>query len=472
MAASRWGFRTLAAWLVLSGLALPVGPTVSSSRASVGLTSVRSFLYQLQDIDLSTIGDSCYDLIVIDYSSDGSEEGEFTSSEIEALADSPGGAKIVLSYMSIGEAEDYRFYWQAGWEPGDPSWLDEENPNWPGNYKVHYWEAEWQGIILEYADRLIDAGFHGAYLDLVDAYEHYESQGRPTAAEEMVAFVDAIRAHTAIRDPDFLILVQNAAELVDSFPGYLATVDGIGQEDIYYGYLGDDVMTPLAVTSEMESHLGVFLASGDVVLTIDYATTPAHIDDAYAKSQSKGYIPFVTVRNLDELTVNPGHDPCAEASAAVFRVDADGRAFSDATVHAASLQVGAADVAEWVTVSAVAEAGDVLEHDPFRPGGYRVTRLPCSELVAGVVSTEPGIVLGASGPRPEKAPIALIGIVPVRVTAEGGSIKPGDLLVSSSAPGHAMRWSGPDPCPCALVGKALEPMTTDRGLIRVLRTAH
>ncbi len=273
---------------------------------------VGSFLYQLQVIDLAEIGRTCYDLIVIDYSSDGGEEGEFTAAEIEALADSPGGPKIVLAYMSIGEAEDYRFYWQAGWKPGDPSWLDEENPEWRGNYKVRYWEAEWQEIVLEYTDRLIDAGFDGAYLDLVDAYEYYEDRGRATAATEMVAFVGAIRAHAAIRDPGFLIVVQNAAELAVAFPEYVRIVDGIGQEDIYYGYVADNVMTPPDVTSVMESLLDLFLAAGKLVLTVDYATTRRHVDDAYAKSRAKGYIPCVTTRDLDELIVNPGHDPCGE----------------------------------------------------------------------------------------------------------------------------------------------------------------
>jgi len=273
---------------------------------------VRSFLYQLQDIDLAEIGRTCYDLIVIDYSSDGGEDGEFTAAEIEALADSPGGPKSVLAYLSVGEAEDYRFYWQAAWKPGDPTWLDEENPEWRGNYKVRYWEAEWQGVVLEYTDRLIDAGFDGAYLDLIAAYEYYEDRGRATAAAEMVAFVGAIRAHAAVRDPDFLIVVQNAAELADAFPEYASLVDGIGQEDIYYGYAGDDVVTPAAVTSAMESYLDLFLAAGKLVLTIDYATTTRHIDDAYAKSRANGYVPYVTTRALNEPIVHPGHDPCGE----------------------------------------------------------------------------------------------------------------------------------------------------------------
>ena len=42
---------------------------------------------------------------------------------------------------------------------------------------------------------------------------------------------------------------------------------------------------------------------------IDYATTPSHIDDAYAKSLGKGYTPFATVRDLDQLAINPGYEP-------------------------------------------------------------------------------------------------------------------------------------------------------------------
>jgi len=211
--------------------------------------------------------------------------------------------------MSIGEAEDYRFYWQDGWTPGDPDWLDVENPDWPGNYKVHYWDPAWQALVFNYTNRLLDAGFDGAYLDVIDAYEYYAGQGRATAAQEMVDFVTAIRTHARARDADFIILPQNAPELASQIPPYLEVVDGIGQEDIYYGYEADDVMTSPAVSAELESHLDLFKAAGKLVLTIDYASTPTHVDDAYAKSQAKGYVPFVTVRDLDELIVNPGHEP-------------------------------------------------------------------------------------------------------------------------------------------------------------------
>jgi len=159
-------------------------------------------------------------------------------------------------------------------------------------------------------------------------------------------------------------------------------------------------------------------------------------------------------------------------TSATFRVDEDGNLLSDRDVHAAAFGSGAADVAEWVLVTGPAETGSVLEFDPDRAQGYRESQTRCSQLVAGVVSSEPGIALGANDHGPQRILLALTGIVPVKVTNEGGPIRPGDLLVSSSTPGHAMRWAGPGPCPCSLVGKALEPMTETEGLVLVLLTAH
>lgn len=285
---------------------MPTSPAVS---LPPDLAAVNDFLYQLQGLDLGAIAETAYDLIVMDYSADGDDETAFSAAEIAALKHGPGGDKIVLAYMSIGEAEDYRFYWQADWEPGNPVWLDEENPSWPGNYKVRYWDPGWQAVVLAYTDRLVAAGFDGAYLDIIDAYEYYAQQGRAAAAQEMADFVATIRAHARALDPDFVLFAQNAPELAAWVPGYLANVDGIGQEDIYYGYEDDDLMTPAEATAELEGYLDLFRKAGKLVLTIDYATTPEHVSDAYAKSRARGYVPFVTVRDLDQLTINPGHEP-------------------------------------------------------------------------------------------------------------------------------------------------------------------
>jgi len=283
--------------------------SLTEEPAGTTILPVASFLYQLQNINLEAIGDTGYDLVVMDYSAEGGDGTAFTAAQIAALKHSPGGDKIVLAYMSIGEAENYRFYWQDGWTPGNPAWLDAENPHWPGNYKVHYWDPAWQTIVFNYADRLLDAGFDGAYLDIIDAYEYYTDQGRAAAVQEMADFVATIRAYARARDLDFYIFPQNVPELAEKVPAYLSSVDGIGQEDIYYGYDGDDVMTPPEVTAGLEGYLDLFKNAGKLVLTVDYATTPSHVNDAYARSQAKGYVPFVTVRHLDRLTVNPGHEP-------------------------------------------------------------------------------------------------------------------------------------------------------------------
>ena len=85
-----------------------------------------------------------------------------------------------MAYMSIGEAENYRYYWQAGWDSAPPSWLDSQNPTFQDNFLVRYWQPEWQEIICHgensYLQRIIEAGFDGVYLDVVDAFEQYESR--------------------------------------------------------------------------------------------------------------------------------------------------------------------------------------------------------------------------------------------------------------------------------------------------------
>jgi cysteinyl-tRNA synthetase len=85
---------------------------------------------------------------------------------------------MVISYMSIGEAESYRYYWDDDWRLGNPEWLVRENPNWKGNFKVQYWNPEWKAVILgndnSYLQLILDAEFDGVYLDIIDGFEFFE----------------------------------------------------------------------------------------------------------------------------------------------------------------------------------------------------------------------------------------------------------------------------------------------------------
>jgi hypothetical protein len=124
-----------------------------------------------------------------------------------------------------------------------------------------------------------------------------------------------------------------------------------------------------------------------------------------------------------------------------------------------------ADIAElYVGVGAV-EPGDVVVLDASTPLGVRRSDEAYDTQVAGIISTDPGIVL--PGPV-DGVPLALMGRVPVRADARYGDIEVGDLLTSSPTPGHAMRCADRLQCLGAVVGKALEPLDEGRGLILVL----
>ena len=73
--------------------------------------------------------------------------------------------------------------------------------------------------------------------------------------------------------------------------------------------------------------------------------------------------------------------------------------------------------------------------------------------------------------RPDKdaeVPMAMMGIVPTKVTTENGPIKLGDQLVSARIPGYAMKGTDRGRMSGAVIGKALSPLKSGTGVIEVL----
>ena len=118
------------------------------------------------------------------------------------------------------------------------------------------------------------------------------------------------------------------------------------------------------------------------------------------------------------------------------------------------------------------EPGDLLVIDPDHPGDFDEAAQPYSTLVAGIYSTKPGYVgRRLTGPKsPDEVPLAMVGIVPTKVTAENGPIHTGDLLVASSTPGRAMKGTDRGRLTGAVVGKALGTLESGNGTIEVLVT--
>ncbi|TET44572.1 MAG: hypothetical protein E3J66_00680 [Dehalococcoidia bacterium] len=163
----------------------PANPYNVNASSVTSLTEAKNFLYLInpgsfpdKNAFLDAIRETNYDIVIVDLFYD---DIALSASEVASLrVKANGGSRLVIAYMSIGEAEDYRYYWQREWETNPPLWLAEENPEWPGNYKVRYWDNDWQNIIYGKDDcflkRILDAGFDGAYLDIVDAFEYFEDQ--------------------------------------------------------------------------------------------------------------------------------------------------------------------------------------------------------------------------------------------------------------------------------------------------------
>jgi hypothetical protein len=117
------------------------------------------------------------------------------------------------------------------------------------------------------------------------------------------------------------------------------------------------------------------------------------------------------------------------------------------------------------------EPGDVLVASVSRPGEVERSHKRFDRALLGVYSTRPAVLGadkgGVTRVGKNDVPVAITGIVPVKVTAENGPVRPGDLLTSSSLPGRAMN-AGRNPAVGTVLGKSLGVLTRGRGVVRAL----
>jgi cysteinyl-tRNA synthetase len=288
---------------------LVIGNSISAQ------TSPASFAYVLQADSLAkskaaavaTLAACNRDWIVLDpnYSCPGEP---WSAKDISAIRAGKSGRKII-AYLSIGEAEDYRAYWQRAWRTNPPAFLLAENPDWKGNFRVKYWQPDWQKIILADMDKIMAAGFDGVYLDIVDGFETFEQDGgnfiddrvnpetKQTYRRAMVDWVKAVAACARKTNPAALVIPQNGTQLL-MHADFLGAVDAVGVEDLFTN--GDKLQKADDTKYRLET-LAPMIAAHKPVLDIEYARRKELQALVREQAAKRGLVWLVTDRQLKTL---------------------------------------------------------------------------------------------------------------------------------------------------------------------------
>ena len=335
--------------LALAALALLAAPGSAPAAAPLPLKQASTWAYQIQGLErsgaIAALAASRYDLLVLEPTRTQKGDGSFgTRAMVARLKASTAGdgahRKLVLAYLSVGEAESWRWYWtwSTRWRSGHPrpkdwpSFIVAHDPDgWGGCYPVAYWSSRWKDIAIYGAhtgahpgrdytsivDEAIRDGFDGVYLDWVEAYElpavvkAARRAGKDPRAE-MVRFLAELRDYARRRDPGFVIVQQNASSLWRGHRELFGIVDGIAQEGIwYYGAAtdswaaarGHDIPTPADWRSDYLTDLAQFRAAGLPVLDVEY--TVKHASAMYRRSRARGFVPYCTRCSLSLLSTTP-----------------------------------------------------------------------------------------------------------------------------------------------------------------------
>ena len=299
---------TLAAVLLIAAVLLLAAIMYALSRRpaplsrpapSHGHQPIRTWGYQLQNLDVAHAAASPFDLLVVDPAKDGSDDSALTAAEVTRLQTRPdGGRRVVLAYLSIGEAESYRGYWKPEWKRHKPAWLLRENPEWEENYAVCFWDPGWQALMCGSADarldRIVAAGFDGVYLDKCDVFEDMrvhkmaEAKARPDLEGDMTRFIQRLSQHAKSKSPGFLVVMQNAESLLVRADVRVA-LDGVAKEELVFGLDAPEKRNDAEAFDWSRKQLDLAKGDGKFVLAVEYLSNARKIEEARATITPLGY---------------------------------------------------------------------------------------------------------------------------------------------------------------------------------------
>ena len=302
------------------------------------LDNAQTWMYQIQGLDedgaIEALEMSDYPMLVLEPGHNFLDGVYDTVDMLSRLRHLPNGdERLLIAYLDIGQAEDYRNYWQPGWiaptaaKPGIPDFLVTIDPDgWSGNYPVAYWDQRWQTLWLGedgIVAKLARMGFDGIYLDWVEAYDDETIIARAerdnkNAAMEMIRFVAALGAAGRAVRSDFLVIVQNAPYLINAdVRQYSLAIDALAVEDTWFHGAGDAQWNDPQAGDLRERHDGEwstasrlsqyqkYLDQGIPVFSVDYCISADNARRVYQDARQAGLRPLVTRVSLSQLTETP-----------------------------------------------------------------------------------------------------------------------------------------------------------------------
>jgi hypothetical protein len=220
------------------------------------------------------------------------------------------------------------------------------------------------------------------------------------------------------------------------------------------------------------------------IFSADRANSNTPLSFAY-RASSGTWLELLTMRtdngNVGIGTTSPGATLEVNGTAKVdstLQVSSNGIVFPSSSTPQTTPWTGVlcgGDYAEAVKAAGkkqTYEPGDVLVLTSDSNSDVRKSSKPYSTMVAGIYATKPGVIGQRQSLKdvPNQVPMAMVGIVPTKVTSENGAIHRGDLLVSSSIPGYAMKGTDRGRMLGAVIGKAMGSLDSGQGIIEVLVT--
>jgi len=253
-------------------------------------------MYVLQGVDPAAVGAAPFDVKVVDIYND--NQVLFTPTQVAQMGGGPGGS-LLLGYFSIGEAEDYRAYFNSIPKAA----LGPENPQWPGDYQVAFWTPEWKAVATAYLDNVLNAGYDGMYLDVVDEYQlawakANDPSGNP--AQDMANLVAYLADYAHAKNPNFEIWANNAEELLSN-DTYFSHLDGMFKENLYYQDNGSK--QSVSETQYSLSEMKRMLDAGKPVIAIEYVSSATKIADVEAQAARDGVGYYTADLNLNGVSL-------------------------------------------------------------------------------------------------------------------------------------------------------------------------